>query len=419
MTKSYSFICLPDECGAEGCHHQCIVVTTLIQHCPFVVGDFQDNLKARHSFYGAETRRKDFHSENSWKSDMNVNTSSSIKIENNNCRSGQEVYQPQRVNHGEPGAYYKRYEHDEIPVKDNSNKSFVIKSRESGKASLTNSDLEKLEDKIYKNISQELQTDDSSISSLESNIKIFKTTVQEIFDNFYTSMRDFELYKKRFDEIVAKNREDSLADMEAFIKDMIHHIMSSDSNLSHESRNWVDMPNLEIKDTGDATNSSAASTKQTDKLLESLHSVVEAYKNENYLTDSTFDDKLSKLDTCTKKDEILNIYLLSGVPCVQIKMNDRNLLSEINIKDQTCQDEHHVASAENLKKLAAKKQELEKYVKQQYEGQVPDREIPVKVSFAKKNIYLNEDFAHERDKEDNRSLISKICSYICKKFRKT
>ncbi|XP_063824657.1 uncharacterized protein LOC135074320 [Ostrinia nubilalis] len=380
--------------------------------CSSAMSNFhQDhNLKTRHSFYGGETPRDSLHSGSSWKSDVNV-PESAPKCRKNTCRRSD-------FKNVDSAEYYKRYEHDEIPVKDDSNK-VIISSRDSDQPSLTNSDLEKLENKIYKNISQELQTDDSSISSLESNIKFFKTTVQEIFDNFYTSMQDFELYKKRFEEILAKNREDSIADMEDFIKDMIHHIMSSDSCLSSESRKWVEMTNLEIQDKVDSCHSSAASEKQTAKLLESLHSVVEAYKNENYLTDSTFDDNPSKQTNSTKKEEIFNIYLLSGAPYVQIKMNERHLLSEINIKDVGRQEtEYHVASAENLKKLAAKKLELEKYVRQQQESQAPDREIPVKISFAKKNIHLNEDFANDRDKDDNKSLMSKICSYICKKFRK-
>lgn len=381
-----------------------------------LAGDFHQEykLKTRHSFYGGETPRDSLHSGGSWKSDVNVTESASKPKKSSRAR--------QDFKNVDSAEYYKRYEHDEIPVKDvsNSNKDInKTETRDSDRGSLTNSDLERLENKIYKNISQELQTDDSSVSSLESNIKFFKTTVQEIFDNFYTSMQDFELYKKRFEDILAKSREDSVADMEDFIKDMIHHIMSSDSCLSTESRKWVEMTNLEIQDKVESTHSDAPSEKETAKLLESLHSVVEAYKNENYLTDSTFDDNPSKQTNSTKKEEIFNIYLLSGAPCVQIKMNNRNLLSEINIKDVCRQEtEYHVASAENLKKLAAKKLELERYVKQQQESQAPDREIPVRVSFPKKNIYLNEDFAHDRDKDDNRSLMSKICSYICKKFRK-
>lgn len=379
------------------------------------LGEYQDNLNTRHSFY--ESRFRDSaHSEASWKSDMNLTNSQPLQL-SSTTRSSQGA-----TPRDHSAEYYKRYEHDEIPVKDEapSNRTINIERNASGKASLTNSDLEKLENKIYKTISQELQTDDSSISSLESNIKFFRTTVQEIFDNFNTSMQDFELYKKRFEDILAKNRYDSIADMEDFIKDMIHHMSSDSSSISHESRHSAESPNLEIKEADDPSSTTAISdkNKEKEKLLESLHSVVEAYKNENYLTDSTVDDRFSKLDNCTKKEEIFNIYLLSGVPCVQIKMNDRNLLSEINIKDQIPQEGNRVASAENLKKLADKKLELEKYVRQQQENHAPDREIPVKISFPKKNIHLNEDFAHERDK-DERSLMSKICSYICRKFRKT
>lgn len=403
--------------GFEFCAKLCMIVlsSTAILLFLLYLGEYQDNLNTRHSFY--ESRFRDSaHSEASWKSDMNLTNSQPLQL-SSTTRSSQGA-----TPRDHSAEYYKRYEHDEIPVKDEapSNRTINIERNASGKASLTNSDLEKLENKIYKTISQELQTDDSSISSLESNIKFFRTTVQEIFDNFNTSMQDFELYKKRFEDILAKNRYDSIADMEDFIKDMIHHMSSDSSSISHESRHSAESPNLEIKEADDPSSTTAISdkNKEKEKLLESLHSVVEAYKNENYLTDSTVDDRFSKLDNCTKKEEIFNIYLLSGVPCVQIKMNDRNLLSEINIKDQIPQEGNRVASAENLKKLADKKLELEKYVRQQQENHAPDREIPVKISFPKKNIHLNEDFAHERDK-DERSLMSKICSYICRKFRKT
>lgn len=152
----------------------------------------------------------------------------------------------------------------------------------------------------------------------------------------------------------------------------------------------------------------------------SLAPLVEAYKNEECLTDSTLNEKRFDKAKGNAKEEVFNIYLLSGNPCVQIKMNDRNLLSEINIKETSKSLEHgkQVASAENMIKVAAKKMELEKYVEQeQEECDAPDREIPVKVSCAKKNIYLDEDFSHDRESE--KSFISKICNFLCRKFRKS
>lgn len=316
------------------------------------------------------------------------------------------------------GEYYKKYEHDELPVKDSNQQEFTTVG---DKGSLTNSELDKLEMKIFKNMSQELQTDDNSISSLESNIKFFKTTVQEIFDNFYASMRDFELYKKRFQEILAKNKEEAVGDMEEFIKDMIHHIMSSESCISNDPKKSDDI-SLKDKETNMShIDDQSSLISNTNSAAENLHSVIEAYKNDNYLTDSTFDEKALKAKRPSRKEEIFNIYLLSGSPCVQIKMNDRNLLSEINIKEPCINESEgkHVASAENMESLAAKKIELEKYVEQQQDNNnnMPDREIPVKVSYAKKNIHLNEDFSHDRECE--KSLISKICNFLCKKFRKT
>ncbi|CAH0592781.1 unnamed protein product [Chrysodeixis includens] len=318
------------------------------------------------------------------------------------------------------GEYYKKYEHDEVPVKDSNYKDLTSIG---DKGSLTNSQLDKLEMKIFQNMSQELQTEENSHSSLDSNIKFFRTTVQEIFDNFYASMREFELYKKRFHEILAKNKEDAVADMEDFIKDMIQHIMSSETSLS-ESKKSNDNASLSQKQQDKETNisnkddESSLATK-TGSGIDNMNPVVEAYKNDNYLTDSTVEDNASKSKGPSTKDEIFNIILLNGDPCVQIKMTDRCLLSAINIKESAANDSFgkHVASADNIKRLKAKKKEIEEYVQQQQVVSLPDRDIPVKVSYAKKNIHLDEDF--NSDRETEKSFIAKICNFLCKKFRKT
>ncbi|KAJ8736016.1 hypothetical protein PYW08_006672 [Mythimna loreyi] len=415
------------------------------------------SLRPRHS-YSMQASKHSVPAKNFCKSEMNIIP----KQQSNNSRKRDVDVHSSFEGHGE---YYKKYEHDEVPVKD-SNLKNIPKIRDKG--SLTNSELDKLESKIFKNMSQELQTDnDNSRSSLESNIKFFKTTVLEIFDNFYASMRDFELYKRRFNEILEKNKEDAVADMEDFIKDMIQHIMSSETLLSGDARISNDLAVFSVRDKemsiesrksddhasvslgekdisndtdgGKSTDLASISFRDkqtnvshfddessydtTNSAVENLHSVIEAYRNDNYLTDSTLDENPPKAKTDKSppnKDEIFNIFLLSGNPCVQIKINDRNLLSEINIKEPVKEPDSgkHVASAENMQRLAAKKMELEKYVnvEQDQDSNVPDREIPVKVSYAKKNIYLNEDFSQERDTE--KSFIAKLCNFLCKKFRK-
>ena len=422
------------------------------------------SLRPRHSL-SVQAPKYSGHAKNFCKSEVNVGSPKEHANMNNFRKCDFSVLSSVKG----LGEYYKKYEHDEVPVKD-SNLEEVSCIRDKG--SLTNSELDKLESKIFKNMSQDLQTnDDNSKSSLESNIKFFKTTVLEIFDNFYASMRDFELYKRRFNEILEKNKEDAVADMEDFIKDMIQHIMSSETLISSEGRKTTtDYASLSCKDDintsckddintscKDDTNTSFKDgSKDTDaegdgdggkstdlaslsfrdkqtnvsnfdeessyatnnSTAENLHSVIEAYKNDHYLTDSTLDDNSPKAKTASK-DEILNIFLLSGNPCVQIKINERNLLSEINIKEPVKGPDRgkHVASAENMERLAAKKMELEKYVEQGQDFNVPDREIPVKVSYAKKNIYLNEDFSQERDTD--KSFITKLCNFLCRKFRKT
>ncbi|XP_045497123.1 uncharacterized protein LOC123695338 [Colias croceus] len=305
------------------------------------------------------------------------------------------------------GEYYKRYEHDEVPVKDDTSNdnSFREDRTSSGmKDSITNSDLDKLEMKILSTMSQELQTEEMSVESLESNIKLFKITVQEIFDNFYANLQDYEYFKRKYNEILSKNQEDIIQEMEDFIKDMIQHIISS--------HNSAISSHTETKD------KSISFDLPSER---SPLSTVEAYRNQNYSTDSTFDESSNCKTSLNKKEETLNIYLLTGTPYVAIRMNNRNLVSEINVRESIIDDiEGQLASAENIKKIAAKKLQLEKYVTQQRVQTRTERDIPIKISSAKKDIPLNEDFIYNNSQEQSvKSFMSKICNYICKRFRKS
>lgn len=295
------------------------------------------------------------------------------------------------------GEYYKNYEHDDAPVKEFSiDKPASVRG---GKVCLTNSDLDRLEMKIYSNVSEELQTDESSIRSLESNIKFFKTTVQELLDTFYASMKDFELYKKRFHDILKKNHQDSLEEMEAFIKDIIQNISESESGVTSDSKS-TEM--FEI--TYDANESGKNSSDTFDEGNTPLSNVT--------------NQDLTSTCSSTNKEEIYNIFLLSSDPCVAIKVNKRNLLSEINMKNPRHDiRKKQIASADNLHKLAAKQIEIGKYIRQRRDCKLSDVEIPVKVSYAKKNIHLDEDFIQSDG--DSKSFIMRICNFLCNKFRKT
>lgn len=358
----------------------------------------------RHSSHCQESNKSSTNSSTFSKSDLNFASS----INRNEC-----LKTPKSL--GSQGEYYKRYEHDEVPVKDSST-DHSNSNTNNNKKSLTNSELEKLEARIFKNVSQELQTDDGSLSSLESNIKIFKTTVEKIFDNFYTSMRDFEHYKSRFHAILDRSKDGSIDDMEDFIRDIFDHIMSSENSASNISRQIsqksAETTTLEPRDKD--TFSSIGSTYTEPNLSTG---VLEAYRNDHYLTDSTIDENAPR-GKGLQVEEILNIFLLGGNPCVQIKMNDRKLLSEINIQKPSEVRASAIASADDIKTRAAKRLEVERYVKQQ-DHNIPERNIPIKISYAKKNIYLNEDFARNENSEPSKSLISKICNILCKKFRKS
>lgn len=351
------------------------------------------------------------HNQQLWKSDIYLVPPNELT----DLTGGHDVFLAISNNMKSPGEYYKRYEHDEIPVKESNltNSDSGNEGQEyNGVTSLSNTKVELLESTVLNSNSQKLDAD-NSYSSLESNVKFFRTTVQQIFDNFYSTMQDFELYKQKFQLILQKNRAESIAEMEEFIKDMIQHIMSSDS-VSNISR----FTNIatEVKDEQTVTGDSQSVTPTLSEAeTDNMESIIEAYKNDNYLTDSIADEK--SIPTKSTQDA-LNIYLLGQVPFLEIKMNERSQLSEINIKDSNNDVENQVASAEDLKKLAAKRKELDKYVKQIQDNKETDREIPVKISSPKKNIHLDEDFSVDREKTD-KSFLVKICNYICRRFRKT
>ncbi|XP_023952966.2 uncharacterized protein LOC112056719 [Bicyclus anynana] len=315
--------------------------------------------------------------------------------------------------------YYKNYEHDEIPVKDDSSfndHSFSEDNNSTSrdhKDSLTNSDLDKLEMNIFSKMSQELQTDDE-VSSLDSNIKLFKSTVQQIFDNFYTNMNDFELYKKKFKEILEKNKGESFTEMEDFIKDMIHSIGSSNSVSDKEIPE-----NQQISDQAVVKSSkvNVEDSKKSDKEVSDMDS----FLNNNYLTDSTFDDNSSKFNPDVKpKDTIFTVDLASYIESVEFNVANRKMLSEINIRAKNIGiTENQVASAENIQKITAKKFQIENYVKLEQESRAKDREIPVKIASVKKNIHLDENFNCEIIEEESKFFLFKICNYICRKLRRS
>ncbi|CAH2233213.1 uncharacterized protein LOC120631749 [Pararge aegeria] len=352
------------------------------------------------------------------------------------CKSDANVYYTSRTetdsytrskdkSSGSNCEYYKNYEHDEMPVKDdtsfNDHSFSEDNEMRSGdhKDSITNSDLDKLELKLLSKMSRELQTDDD-VSSLDSNIKLFKTTVQEIFDNFYNNMQDFELYKKKFNEILTKNKGDSFSEMEDFIRDMIQSIGSSkslisDKNIAIAHKN-VDMSDKMSKENKINVNNMGL------KVSKKMNSTLETFLNENYLTDSTFEDHGSKCKPGTKAgDTTFNFDRSSYTTCTEVKMPNRDMLSEINIREKNIgMAENQAASADNIQKLAAKKLQIENYVKLQQDCRTKDRDrnIPVKIASVKKNIHLDEDFIHEAKEEETKFFIFRICNYICKKFRK-
>ncbi|KAI5645089.1 hypothetical protein NE865_03063 [Phthorimaea operculella] len=363
--------------------------------------DANDKLTAAHSCYSTSfTHSKKALFDIACKSDMNISS------ELNNPAGQNGSYKALSDACGE---YYKKYDHDEIPVKDLVISNELIGTGDSEKiTAITNSLLDQLEHRrgLKKYESQELQTEGSSIESLESHIKFFRTTVQEIFDTFYTNMRDYEGYKKRYNDILKKSKADTLDEMEEFIKDVIQHIVSAEpSNTSIASIRT----NLtyDIKDAGVKTNVPFNKFST----IESFESVFE-YKNQNY--ESMNSGESSEKKQSVQSGDVLNIYFVSNSPSVEIKFNDRNLFSETNVKDRKPTIDSKIASsADNLKREALKEHEEE--IK---DAEDTDREIPIKSSLPKKNIHLNEDF-HDEHEKDERSMISKFCSYLCKKFRKS
>ncbi|XP_063395520.1 uncharacterized protein LOC134680335 [Cydia fagiglandana] len=297
--------------------------------------------------------------------------------------------------------YYKRYDYDIMPVKDTLTSKTSTDSR-LDRISLTESYLNNIE----RNISEELQTD-TSTNTLDSNTKFFKVTVEEIFSKFYANMHDFELYKKKFHDILSKEQGECVEEMEDFIKDIIRHIMSSESN---------DLKAEYSKD-GVSDNSE----------IEDMQSVMEAFKNENYdAMGSGSDEKGSENKQEYKcrvnTSETLNIYLMSKNPYLKIKMNNNNShLSEIQIMERSNSHKQGaskvVASADDINMLSAKKMELALLETVNDGPEFADREIPVKISFAKKNMH-SDDQTHCESSRSEKSFLGSLCSYLCKKLRK-
>lgn len=331
-------------------------------------------LKTRHSFCSPRQRAPIV-----FNSDVNVSKSSSQSHEYSSPK------------------YYERYEHDEVPVRESDLSATTDKD-----VILTNSELDKIEKRVYETVSQELQTDESSSISLDSNIKFFKTTVEKLFENFYTSMRDFDLYKQRFNEILAKNKEESLVDMEDFINDMFQNMMSS----------------VDIKVTGSTTTAKRSGNCDASTPTNSQGSEgYVTFYNGNLNTDSSFNEQSSATRSSGDGGETFNLYLVGGTSCVQINVVERSRLSEINIRNLDYESvRNKFASAENLKKLGDEFDE-DSWAAERRDRVPSDLDIRVKKCSAKKNIYSNEDFT-VNEGGDAKSLLTKICSYICKKFRK-
>lgn len=241
---------------------------------------------------------------------------------------------------------------------------------------------------ILKCKSQELQTD-SSFESFDSNVKIFKTTIQEIFDRFYTNMNDFEYYKQRFQEIVARNQEEDVDKMEDFIKDVIQNITSEKSVKENQ------LSNEESEDKNIISMNTSSETRTY-----TINSLASSEFNPN-----------------------CNIYLLSNAPYVQIKMNNRHMLSEININSanslSNCKTEKNVISTENFQKIAEKESELEKYASGDNLESKIDKEIPIKNTSARNNIFQDENESRRNNNNtENYSIIYRLCKYFCKKLKK-
>ncbi|XP_013177010.1 PREDICTED: uncharacterized protein LOC106124662 isoform X2 [Papilio xuthus] len=318
--------------------------------------------------------------------------------------------------------YYKMYEHDEIPVQDNTGFSILSKSGETGKGdrklkSGTTLDLEQIEMNLNNTLSYNLHADSSFAPSLESNIKLFKTTVQEIFDKFYHCMSDIEQYKLRFNKILTKIKDDPITDMENFIKDMLQDIISSDSSVSFPDSK---IPRaLCSKDATVEVNCEANENykpSRSNLYPEGLKTTIEAYRNDNYKSDSNTDDVSSSHKS---KKGVFYINLLNSHRCVQIKLNNRDMVSEINIRDHMVKDDKidEAVSADNIKKLKAKEMEAMS-LRDRNVDQGDEKDIPVRIANPKKNIHLDQDFTNDVDDESKRSIIYKICNYFCKKLRR-
>lgn len=309
---------------------------------------------------------------------------------------------PRRLDAGDriSEQYYKRYDHDEVPVKDSSGKLNI---------KLTDSKLNAIEKEALRDIDEPILP--RSSSNTDANLTIFKITVQEILSNFFTKMEDFEDYKRRFYELLNKDPRNSTAGMEEFIKDMIKHIVSQ-STISNTS-------NKTVKKT------SAKDVKTDDMMMTDTTTCMSSVRGEYN------PNRESNFTTLCDRNSLDSLDLFK----LFISSNDAKEYARSEMLLNSSRPKNRqVTSADDINKFLTEKLELEGFIVQQMKSPVDfkDTVIPMKNTSPKMdfNIVKAESISQREFKQrdtntnnvierDNRkSFLSKICGFFCRKLRR-
>lgn len=266
--------------------------------------------------------------------------------------------------------------------------------------------------KKYKN-----RLDSNSDPTLESNLILLRATIEDIIDKCNNNLRDIERQKKRYNEIIG-NRSDSVDEMEEFKKDMLKYIISTESINKHfrnETSFLYPINESMIMD------KCRLERRMRVAAYEMAHTSRTTFTIDEVPEESDSFYEKGNSNTVTNSGASCNIYLLPKMHYEQSTLGDKKLSSEIHVtykRHGGKKLKKESASAENFMKIAEKRRQVEKYVSQELRPKDVNREIPIKVSYAKNNIHRKESIENDKS-EGSTSIMYKICSYLCRRVRRS
>ncbi|GBP51757.1 hypothetical protein EVAR_97034_1 [Eumeta japonica] len=251
-----------------------------------------------------------------------------------------------------------------------------------------------------KNNRSQLKLEESTVS-LDSDVKAFKDSVQELLENFFRSVKDFECYKQKYNEIIQKHQENSLTEMEQFVKELLYHVMLG-AELTEQSGKEIF-----LSSGSDQLRPSNESINVENYLLDNI-SVQHDINNSSVLYEKI--SSIWRKSSLFTTDDFSNLNL-----CCQSKVREMNVLSATDVvtsKGLDAVKRKRATSLDNMKRVASVTSQ------DTVEIDSADIPIPIKISHAKKDIRIDNECDCRESSENTKSFLAKVCGYICRIFRK-